>query len=105
MAPSLPNSVFLEHVLLDTEDYADARLTGRDRPESARDGMGLRIVYDGTGTIPSVRINGPDGEVELTGAAEISHAARALTRGGELARSFGPPITLEAWRAMHRATP
>ena len=68
VAPLCQGATHRQHVLLDTEDRYDAWNTGRDAPENYRDGMGLLIVYDGTGTIPSVTLNGPDGQIEFTGA-------------------------------------
>ena len=87
-----------ELILLDTEDPFDAGITGRDGPESPKDGLGLRIVFDGTGTIPSITINGPDGEIELCGLAEIRAVADALNGGLKLAKAFGDPIPYHVWR-------
>lgn len=93
----------IDRVLLDTEAWDDAILSGRDGPESAEDGMGLKITYSGTGTVPSVTLNGPDGEIELVGEAEIGLAARALASADWLARNFGPPMSLEDWRKQQEA--
>lgn len=101
----LPNAIYAEHILLDTDEYSDAILTGRDGPESPDDGLGLRVVFDGTGTIPAIRITGPDGAIELTGEAEISCVANALGRGAKLAADFGDPIPYLTWVKMRRGIP
>lgn len=88
------------HTLLDTEDRYDAWNTGRDGPESHQDGEGLRISYDGTGSIPHVTFNGPDGEIELRGVSEIRAAWGALREGLRYAEAFGPPIPLDQWRRL-----
>ena len=89
------------HVLLDTEDRYDAWNTGRDGPESYSDGDGLRIAFDGTGTLPCVTLNGPDGEIELRGESEIRAAWGALRCATRLAEAFGPPIPLATWRRLN----
>lgn len=89
------------HVLLDTEDRYDAWNTGRDGPESFQDGEGLRISFDGTGTLPCITINGPDGEIELRGESEIRAAWNALRCGTRLAEAFGPPIPYATWRKLN----
>lgn len=81
-----------DHVLLDTNDRYDAWNTGRDGPEDYREG-GLKIAYDGAGSIPQIILNGCDGEVSLTGIAEIKAAETALREGRELADKFGPVLT------------
>lgn len=87
--------------LLDTEDHYDAWTTGREAPESADDGQGLRVTYDGSGTIPCVSILGPDGEIELRGLDEIRAAFGALRIGLRYAEAFGPPIPYHLWRQLH----
>lgn len=89
------------HVILDTEDRYDAWNTGRDGPESFQDGDGLRVMFDGTGAIPQVTINGPDGEIELRGESEIRAAWNALRCGVRMAEAFGPPMSLAAWRRLN----
>jgi hypothetical protein len=90
------------HVLLDTEDRYDAWSTGRERPESLDDdGCGLRIAYDGTGTVPSMTINGPDGEIELCGVDEIRAVNGAMRSGLRYAEAFGDPIPYPEWRKLH----
>lgn len=89
------------HVLLDTEDPYDAWKTGRDGPEDARDGQGLRITYDGTGTGPSVTLNGPDGETDLFGLSEIRAVQAALTSALRYAEAFGELIPVDQWRKLN----
>ena len=88
-------------VLLDTEDPFDAQDTGREGPESPHDGEGLRITYDGTGTIPCVSILGPDGEIEFRGFPEIRASCAALRVALRYAEAFGPPIPYDEWRQLH----
>lgn len=90
-----------EFDLLDTEDRYDAWSTGRDGPESADDGEGLKISYDGTGTIPCIALYGPDGSIELRGLDEIRTAFGALRTGLRYAEAFGPPIPYHLWRQLH----
>lgn len=101
MPASNPTSDRRELPLLDTNDRYDAWLTGRtDGPEDWRDGCGLRVLYDGTGYLPCVYLNGPDGEVQLTGRHEISAVADALATGARLAERFGdPPCGPLEWAA------
>lgn len=99
--PVLRASTRQLHVLLDTEDRYDAWNTGREAPESFSDGDGLRVMFDGTGTIPSVILNGPDGEIELRGESEIRAVWNALRSGTRMAEAFGPPIPLEQWRKLN----
>ena len=89
------------HTLLDTEDHYDAWNTGRDGPESYQDGEGLRILYDGTGTLPCVTLNGPDGEIEFRGVSEIRAVWSALRSAVRYAEAFGPPIPLARWRQLN----
>jgi hypothetical protein len=89
-------------VLLDTNDRYDAWNTGRDGPEDWRDGMGLRIAYDGTGAIPGVVFNGPDGEIQLTGCSEIRAATQAIEQANRYAEAFDPP---RRWRGLQRVRP
>lgn len=95
-----PRSIAHKYVLLDTSHRFDAGITDRDGPEHYSDG-GLKIAFDGTGTIPSTTINGPDGEIELCGLAEIRAAADALQGALKLAIAFGPPIPLHEWRRQN----
>src|SRR5436190_14373788 len=88
------------HVLLDTDDLYDAWRTGRDGPESWQDGQGLRIVYDGTGTAPSVTINGPDGETDLFGLSEIRAVFESMASALRYAEAFGETIPVEEWRRL-----
>jgi hypothetical protein len=87
-------------ILLDTERYEDAILTGRDGPRDPIRGDGLRIVYDGSGTLPATTFVGPDGQVELTGAAEIHQARLAMERADRLAEAFGPELAYDQWKAL-----
>jgi hypothetical protein len=93
-----------DRVVLDTGEWSDAILTGRDGPETPEDGMGLRITYVGTGTIPSVTLNGPDGEIELVGQQEIMQATDALVTCNRLASGFGLPIPYHRWRGLQRGS-
>lgn len=95
-------NVYHYYLLLDTADPFDAAITGRDGPESHTDGQGLKVSFDGTGTIPSITLNGPDGEIELVGIAEIRAATGALKSGLKLAEAFGDPIPLHEWRKRNR---
>ena len=95
------NATRSRYVLLDTEDPYDAWNTGRDGPESASEGDGLMMAFDGTGTIPHVTISGPDGEIELRGVSEIRAAWAALKSGLRMAEAFGPPIPDHIWRQLH----
>ena len=79
-----------ERALLDTADPGDARATGRDGPESWRDGTGLKIAYAAS-SVPVVTLNGPDGQIELCGVAEIRTVRKALERAEQMAVAFGPP--------------
>ena len=88
-------------LLLDTADRFDAWTTGREAPESYQDGQGLLIVYDGEGTLPSVTVNGPDGEIEFVGAEEIHAVTAAMRCADKLAQAFGPRIPLLQWRRAH----
>lgn len=89
------------HTLLDTDDHYDAWKTGRDGPENWQDGQGLRIEYDGTGTGPSVTINGPDGEIDLFGLSEIRAVFDAVRSSLRYAEAFGDVIPVEDWRKQH----
>lgn len=66
--------------LLDSREYSDARLMGYDGERDPReDGEGL-IVRDTTMfQFREITLNGPDGEVRLSGIAEIEQVAQALT--------------------------
>jgi hypothetical protein len=101
VAPLSPRTTRGRHVLLDTEDRYDAWNTGRDAPEDYRDGMGLLIVYDGGGTVPNVTMNGPDGQIEFTGEAEIKAVYSAMRCAARYAEAFGPPIPLALWRQLN----
>ena len=104
IAPRLPipsGSAHSEFALVDTADAYDAWATGREGAEETCDG-GLCISYCGKGTIPSVAINGPDGEVQLNGLAEIEVAAKALERALRLAEAFGPRIPYFDWMERQR---
>lgn len=90
-----------EHPLLDTADHYDAWDTGRDGPEDHIDGCGLLMIYDGTGTVPSIRVNGPDGEIEFIGIDEIRAVSGAMRSGLRLAEAFGAPIPLLQWRRLN----
>jgi hypothetical protein len=73
-------------LLLDTADWSDAILTGRDGVEDLAHGEpGLRITYEFQGGHPSIVLNGPDGEVTFSGIAEIVYATNALADGRHLA--------------------
>lgn len=75
-------------VLVDTADWSDAILTGRDGVEDLSHGEpGLRIAYDFSYGHPSVTLNGPDGEIMLSGIAEINYAANALSHGARMAET------------------
>lgn len=87
--------------LLDTEDPYDAWETGRDGPETFHDGLGLRVQFDGTGTIPCMTINGPDGEIEFRGLPEIRAVHGAMKHGYRLAEAFGDPIPYEVWKKLN----
>ena len=89
------------HVLIDTEDPYDAWKTGRDGPESPEEGDGLRMTYDGTGTIPCINVCDPDGEYTYQGLSEIRAAYDALGSGLRLAEAFGEPIPVEEWRKQN----
>jgi hypothetical protein len=89
--PPSPNLAFQDRVLLDTQDRYDAWDTGRDSPESAEDGDGLRITYDGTSRLPCVSILSADGAVELRGVHEIRAGCAALQKGLRLAEARRPP--------------
>lgn len=82
--------------ILDTADYATAILLGYDGPRDVNDGEGLRISYDAPTPspwvvadlgIPTVTLNGPDGEVSLNGLAEIEAVAAVLATAIKLARA------------------
>ena len=88
-------------VLLDTGDRYDAWSTGREQPEDYHTGMGLLIAYDGTGAVPSVTINGPDGQLEFNGAAEIKAVYGAMRHATRLAEAFGPPMPVQQWRQLN----
>ena len=66
---------------------------------------GLTISYVGTATLPSVLINGPDGEIELVGETEIHDAAVALARGARMAENFGPRLDFDVWRKWRKGAP
>jgi hypothetical protein len=75
-------------VLLDTADWSDAILTGRDGIEDLAHGeQGLRITYEFSASGPSLILNGPDGEVILFGIAEIVYATNALAHGRSIAET------------------
>lgn len=67
--------------LLDTAALQDALATGRTAPADYTE-TGLRITAD---EFPSVTLMGPDGSVDLTGAAEIGAVIRALVRAVAIA--------------------
>lgn len=70
------------YVLLDTADFSDAILTGRDTVEDLSFGEpGLRITYDEGRKHPSITVCGPDGEVVFSGLSEIVQATRAINSG------------------------
>jgi len=65
-------------VLLDSTDRYDAHLMGYDGPRDAsEDGEGLSVTLEIGVGYTEVRLNGPDGEVRLSGA-EIRLVAEAL---------------------------
>lgn len=104
-SPARSPAAHRAHVLLDTNEPYDAWKTGRDGPEDYHDGQGLRVAYDGEGTIPSVTLNGPDGQIDLTGIAEIEAVAAALQQGCTLAEEFGDPIPFAEWVCRLRGDP
>lgn len=70
--------------LLDTTNLNDALATGHKSPIDYTEG-GLRITFEAHEALgPSVRLFGIEGEIELTGDAEIAEVIRAL----EMARKF-----------------
>jgi hypothetical protein len=89
------------HTLLDTEDEYDAWSTGREGPESAEDGDGLSITWDGTGTVPSVSLLSTDGAVELHGVDEIRAVYCAVRTALRFAEAFGDPIPAAQWRQLN----
>jgi hypothetical protein len=75
-------------VLLDTADWSDAVLTGRDGCEDlAHSEPGLRITYDFCHGEPSLTMSGPDGEVTFYGIREIVFATNALSHGRTMAET------------------
>ena len=99
--PIAQSTTRCEHTLLDTVDPYDAWITGREHAESPDEGDGLRVVFDGTGTIPCVAIYGPDGEIELRGLDEIRAVYGALRTATRFAEAFGPPIPVDQWRQLN----
>jgi hypothetical protein len=85
--------------LLNTEDYDTAYFTGRDGPADPVNEDGLRLDYDGTGTIPSVSITGSGHIIELNGEGEIHQLRLAMDSADNLAKGFGPPIPYLEWKA------
>ena len=81
-------------LLIDTSDYSQARLLGFDAPcHPVHDGEGLTVAYEpaeptrfiSTGmTAPSIKLTGPDGEIEIVGEAAIRALARAVTHAADL---------------------
>ena len=64
--------------LINTADRYDAGLLGYERACHPReDGDGL-IVTVGDGPVLSITLEGPDGEVTLSGTAEIREVAKSL---------------------------
>jgi hypothetical protein len=88
--------------LLDTDEFSDAILTGRDGVEDPEEGLGLRIVYDGGGCDPAVTITGAGQSIELYGASEIHQSRLALDAADAFARKFGPSIPYDVWRARKK---
>ena len=90
--------------LIDTAEWSDAISTGRDREEDIDQGEdGLRMTYDG-GDFPTVTFNGPDGEVRLTGAAEIFYVAARMQAAAWFAcRDSGRRLAKRRQLKLHRA--
>lgn len=69
-----------------TEHPHDAELAGFDFATPAGTDGGFSVTYDGRHSIPSVILNGSDGEIEVTGWQAIEQLATALMEAGAMAR-------------------
>ena len=63
--------------IYDTAHSFDAGRAGYDGPTAPEEG-GFRVVFDGRHSIPSVVLNGSDGEITVTGYEAIRELANAL---------------------------
>lgn len=75
--------------ILDTSDAFDAHLMGYDGPrDPVEDAEGLRVTWDGRWSIPSVILNGPDGQISIDGLCAIEAALDALMKAASYARKM-----------------
>lgn len=71
--------------LFDTRNPADAGFAGYDGPTDPDEG-GFAVEFDGCGAIPSIVLNGSDGEITIVGAAAIAQLTEALLDATHMAR-------------------
>ena len=73
--------------LFTTMNMDDAIAAGFDHAERefGEDG-GFEVHFDGRGSLPTVTLNGIDGEVSITGLAAITEARKALEGAEAMAR-------------------
>ena len=74
--------------LFDTAHSFDAGAAGYDCPTPPEEG-GFRVVFDGRHGIPSVILNGSDGEIVVTGIQAIHELADALLDAEKMANRMG----------------
>ncbi len=74
--------------LFTTEHAFDAHLAGFDGPTEPGVDGGFAVHFDGRGEIPSVIINGSDGQVEVCGVDAIMQLTDALMKAEALARGM-----------------
>lgn len=72
--------------LFTTEHAFDAGLAGFDGPTEPGTDGGFSVTFDGRHSIPSVVLQGSDGEIVITGWAAIQQACNALMDAEKLAR-------------------
>jgi len=84
-----PRSLQPVRTLLDSSHRFDAGRMGYDGPTQIDEPGGLRVVFDGRYSVPTVILNGPDGEIEICGLSAISQLAQALEDAESMAQRMG----------------